>query len=305
MSWTPAADPDCTRYAHLRAVATVIEGQARDIGGFAVRRVLPSSDRRAVGPFIFFDEMGPADLPAGQGIDVRPHPHIHLATVTYLFEGAILHRDSVGSEQVIAPGAVNWMTAGRGIVHSERTPAPQRAAGHRLHGLQLWLGLPRAHEDTEPAFHHHPAEALPRVRLPGGEARVLIGEAFGASSSVATFSETLYVDLRLDPGASLTLPDAPEERAIYLVEGAVGCGPSRFEPGRMLAFEPGAEVVLSTEEGARLVLLGGAPLDGPRHMWWNFASSDRARIAQAREDWRHGRFPKVPGDDQEFIPLPS
>jgi redox-sensitive bicupin YhaK (pirin superfamily) len=279
----------------------IIDARARDLGGFQVGRLLPSVQRRLVGPFIFFDHMGPAELAPGHGMDVRPHPHIGLATVTYLFEGEIVHRDSLGSHQAIRPGDINWMTAGRGIVHSERTGPQARAQGSRVEGLQLWVALPTADEETAPAFHHHPAATLPTVELAGAHLRVLAGTAYGQTSPVRTFSPLFYVDASIPAGATLAVPDEHEERAAYIVKGAV----EHAGPGRMLVFTPGAHVQLHAEADTRLVLLGGAPLDGPRHMFWNFVSSSRERLEQAKQDWKAQRFAKVPGDDIEFIPLPK
>jgi redox-sensitive bicupin YhaK (pirin superfamily) len=286
-------------------VAAVIDARSRDLGGFAVGRVLPSAVRRLVGPFIFFDHMGPANLAPGRGLDVRPHPHIGLATVTYLFEGEIVHRDSLGSHQPIRPGEVNWMTAGRGIVHSERTGLELRRTGSRAHGLQLWVALPLVHEETEPEFHHHPAHTLPSLEIAGARIRVLAGGAYGARSPVKTFSPLFYADVAMPAGCELALPSEYEERAAYIVDGAVACGSERAERGRMLVFAKGAEVGLRASAGARVALIGGAPIDGERHIWWNFVSSCEARIEQAKRDWKEGRFPKVPGDEAEFIPLPE
>jgi hypothetical protein len=285
--------------------ATVIDARTRDLGGFTVGRVLPATARKLIGPFIFFDHMGPADFAPGCGIDVRPHPHIGLATVTYLFAGEIVHRDSLGSHQPIRPGDVNWMTAGRGIAHSERTGPELRQAGSRLDGLQLWVALPRAHEEIEPEFHHHPARDLPAVAVAGTQARVLAGKVYGASSPVRTFSPLFYVDARIPAGGQLPLPDEYEERAAYVVSGTVECGDEQAERGRMLVFAPGASVALRAVSDARVALIGGAPIDGERHIFWNFVSSSQARIEQAKRDWQEGRFPKVPGDEQEFIPLPQ
>jgi redox-sensitive bicupin YhaK (pirin superfamily) len=282
----------------------VIDARARDLGGFTVGRVLPAPARQMIGPFIFFDHMGPADFPPGRGIDVRPHPHIGLATVTYLFAGEIVHRDSLGSHQPIRPGDVNWMTAGRGIVHSERTGAGPRRGGSHLDGLQLWVALPLEHEETEPEFHHHPARELPTLDLAGGRVRVLAGSAFGERSPVRTFSPLFYADAALRAGGELALPQEYEERAAYIVSGAVECGGERAERGRMLVLTAGARASLRALSEARVALIGGAPIDGERHIFWNFVSSSRARIEQAKRDWREGRFPRVPGDDQEFIPLP-
>jgi redox-sensitive bicupin YhaK (pirin superfamily) len=286
------------------ALETIVVPHSRDLGGFSVRRVLPAIERRMVGPFAFFDQMGPAMFDPGTSIDVRPHPHIGLATVTYLFEGEILHRDTLGSVQAIRPGEINWMTAGRGIAHSERTGPETRAAGGRLAGIQSWVALPKDDEETEPGFAHHGTAALPTVAGDGKEVRLLIGAAFGARSPVRTFSETLYADIALEAGARLAVPNGPEERALYLVEGTVAIDGEEFAPGRLLVLRPATEIVATARSAARLMLLGGAPLDGPRHVWWNFVSSSRDRIEQAKADWQAGRFPAVPGDS-EFIPLPT
>ena len=290
----------------------MLEPRERDLGdGFFVRRVLPAGKRRAVGPFLFFDHFGPTALPPGVGIDVRPHPHINLATVTYLFEGEIEHRDSLGSVQAIRPGDINWMTAGRGIVHSERTPALPRARGATVHGLQLWVGLPREHEETAPAFHHHAGETLPVVRDRGVAIRVLAGEALGARSPVATLSRLVYLDVKLDAGASVELPGALGDRGVYVIDGDVSCAGRSFPAARMLVLVPDVPVRLASERGARFVVVGGDPFPEPRHLWWNFASSSEARLEQAKRDWlvRRGQpdgpFPLVPGDETEFIPLPE
>jgi redox-sensitive bicupin YhaK (pirin superfamily) len=258
-----------------------------------------------VGPFTFFDQMGAAVFGRGQGIDVRPHPHIGLATVTYLFEGEILHRDSLGSHQPIRPGDINWMTAGRGIVHSERTPDKQRQDGSRLHGLQLWVALPLAHEETAPSFHHHPGATLPERDQAGVRLRVLAGTAYDMTSPVEVVSPLFYVDAVMSAGSELALPSGHEERALYVVEGALRCGTERAEVGRMLVFPKETQVVLEAEPATRAVLLGGAPLDGKRYIDWNFVSSSKERLEQAKRDWKEGRFPTVPGDDAEFIPLPE
>jgi redox-sensitive bicupin YhaK (pirin superfamily) len=302
MSDDPSADP----------VAVVLEPRERDLGdGFHVRRVLPARARRAVGPFVFFDHFGPVLLPPGHGLDVRPHPHINLATVTYLYEGEIDHRDSLGSFQTIRAGDINWMTAGRGIVHSERTPPALRATGSRVHGLQLWVGLPRDHEEAAPAFRHYEAETLPAVSAPGVFVRVLAGEALGARSPVETLSRLVYLDVRLEAGARFELPAALGARGAYVVEGDVACGGRSFATGRMLVLAEGVTGCLASERGARFVVVGGQPFPEPRHLWWNFASSSEARIDQAKRDWLErrgdptGPFPLVPGDDREFIPIPE
>jgi redox-sensitive bicupin YhaK (pirin superfamily) len=266
---------------------------------------LPARERRLVGPFIFFDHFGPVTLPPGLGMDVRPHPHINLATVTYLFDGEIVHRDSLGSHQVIRPGDVNWMTAGRGIVHSERSAPDERARGARLHGLQLWVALPRAHEEIAPSFHHHEAASLPRLPAPGLERCLIAGTAWGVRAPVATLSPLFYVDVAMSAGATVVVPDEHEERAAYVVNGVVRCGDQRLEAGQMAVFAPNSRVLLAADTAARVMLLGGAPLDGERHVWWNFVSSSKERIDQAKRDWREGLFPPVPGDESEFIPLPE
>ena len=283
----------------------VIVPRTRDLGdGFEVRRVLPSEERRTVGPFVFFDQMGPTVLRAGTGLDVRPHPHIGLATVTYLLDGEILHRDSLGTVQPIRPGEVNWMTAGRGIVHSERTPPELRTAGTRLFGIQTWIGLPKDREEVEPSFVHHAESALPMLEGDGKHVRVIAGEFQGARSPLAVFSETLYADAALAAGARLEVPPDYRERAIYIVEGRIAIAGDLFEAGRMLVFSPGDAILVDAIAQARCLLLGGEPLDGPRHLWWNFVSSSVERIDQAKADWREGRFPRVP-DETEFIPLPE
>jgi redox-sensitive bicupin YhaK (pirin superfamily) len=284
--------------------ATIIEARTRDLGGLSVGRVLPSPRRRLVGPFIFFDHFGPVAFEPGKGMDVRPHPHINLATVTYLFEGEIVHRDSLGSFQAIRPGAINWMTAGRGIVHSERTGPELRNAGSRLHGLQLWVALPRAREESEPDFRHYPAAGMPEMRKGGARVRVLAGTAYGTTSPVQTLSPLFYVEAMIPAGGELPLPEEHRERAAYVVEGAVRCGEALVEPARMAIFEPGPTPPLRAEAATRVVLIGGAPLDGERHIWWNFVSSARSRIEQAKRDWKERRFAPVPGET-EFIPLPE
>ena len=285
-------------------VEHLLRSHQRDIGGFAVRRVLPSVPKQMIGPFIFFDHMGPARLPPGEGLDVRPHPHIGLATVTYLFEGEILHRDSLGSVQPIRPGDVNWMTAGRGIAHSERTPPELRRHGAGVHGIQTWVALPRASEEVEPSFFHHPRASLPVVEPPGAEVRVIAGHAFGVRSPVAVFTDTLYATAELEPGASLALPPEHEERGVYVVEGNVTIGDTGVEPGQLAVLASGNEVEIRAPFSATLMLLGGAKMDGPRFIWWNFVSSSKERIERAKDDWRGDRFGQIPGET-ERIPLPS
>lgn len=286
-------------------IARVIEGRSRDLGGFVVRRVLPSIEARMVGPFTFFDEMGPAVFSPGKGIDVRPHPHVGLSTVSYLFDGEIDHKDSLGSDQIIRPGDINWMVAGRGIVHSERTPANERGGGERLHGIQLWVAHPKKDEECAPAFTHHPRSALPEQSREGVELRVLAGTAYGMTSPVEVLSPLFYAVATMAPSSSLDLPDEHEERAVYVVDGAVHVGARQFTTGQMVVFTSEACASLRAEGKTRIALLGGAPLDGPRFLEWNFVSSSKERIERAKDDWRAGRFPKVPGDDVEFIPLPE
>ena len=283
----------------------IIEARPRDLGGFTVGRVLPWLHRRAVGPFVFFDHMGPSALPPGQGIDVRPHPHIELATVTYLFEGEIDHRDSLGVHQTIHPGAINLMIAGRGIVHSERSGPAFRERGGALHGVQLWLGLPTAEERREPSFEHHPAESLPSLEQGGVALRVLLGEAYGVRSPVTTLSPMFYVEARMPAGSRLRLPQGAE-RAVYVVEGMLDGEPDATSERQMLVFDGDDEEHVFALSDSRVMLLGGDALDGPpRHMFWNFVSSHAERIEQAKRDWAEGRFPLVPGDEHERIPLPE
>jgi redox-sensitive bicupin YhaK (pirin superfamily) len=283
-----------------------LEGKSHDLGdGFVVRRVLPQAARRMVGPFVFFDYFGPVDFAPGRGIDVRPHPHIGLATVTYLFEGAQMHRDSLGSVQEILPGDVNWMTAGRGIVHSERTGPATRATGHRLHGIQSWVGLPTKDEEAPPEFQNVAMRDLPSAERDGATLRLVVGRAYGIVSPVKVFSDIFYADARLAAGAELAMPEEHIERAAFVVDGRVECGGETFARGDMILFDEGERAVLTADAPARVMLLGGAALDGPRHIWWNFVASDKARIERAKEEWREGRFAAIPGDDREFIPLPA
>ncbi|MDX1512914.1 MAG: pirin family protein [Gammaproteobacteria bacterium] len=286
-------------------VETIIAPRRRDLGGFEVRRVLPAGrQRKMVGPFIFFDEMGPAVLGEDKGIDVRPHPHIGLATVTYLFDGGIVHRDSLGFVQPIRPGDMNWMTAGRGIVHSERTGDEERSSETRLHGIQSWVALPRDAEEGEPGFFHHPQATLPCIEREGARVRLIAGAAFGERSPVKTFSRMFYVDAELDAGARLRLPEDFEQRAVYPVDGEIEINGESHGAHEMVVLTPGAAVDVACDVRSRVMLLGGDALDGDRYIWWNFVSSSEARIEQAKRDWEAGRFAGVPGDD-EFIPLPS
>jgi len=300
----PAKTPECLE-APSESIELVIAARGRDLGGFEVRRVLPSAKRRLVGPFIFFDHIGPAEQPPGIGVDVRPHPHINLCTVTYLFRGELFHRDSLGSAQAIRAGDVNWMIAGRGIAHSERTSPEVRRSGGHLHGIQSWVALPRAHEETAPKFEHHPARAIPRLQRAGAELDVIAGSAFGATSPVSVLSPTLYVHARLEQEAELDVDPEHEERALYAVEGVVQCDGRTFGAGTMFVLRPGVTARITCKRPARLMIVGGAKLDGERHVYWNFVSSSKERIERAKDDWRNGRFAKIPGDDQEFIPLPE
>ena len=291
----------------MNGVVHVLKPKPRSLGGaLTVRRVLPAIEQRMVGPFVFFDHIGPVRFAPGEGIDVRPHPHIGLATVTYLYEGEILHRDTLGYEQAIQPGDVNWMTAGRGIAHSERTVPETRARGYALHGVQTWVALPKEAEETAPSFHHHPSAALPEWREGETALKLIAGSAWGRESPVKVFSPTLYVDLKVPAGASIVIPPEHAERGAYVSAGALDAGGLAIEEAQMAILTPGEAVTLTAgPAGARVMLLGGAAMDGPRHMWWNFVSSSQARIEQAREDWRSGVFGKIPGDETEFIPLPE
>jgi redox-sensitive bicupin YhaK (pirin superfamily) len=283
-----------------------VKGKARELGdGFSVSRVLPQLDARTVGPFVFFDYFGPVDFPPGHGIDVRPHPHIGLATITYLFDGSQIHRDTLGNEQAILPGDVNWMTAGRGIAHSERTGPDVRARGHRMHGIQSWVGLPKANEEDAPSFQHVPKAALPVIERDGALMRVVTGRAYGKTAPVKVPMEIFYVDAVLTDGATVTLPDGYAERGAMVVGGAIESGGARHEDGAMILFDANEPARITARGNARAMLLGGAPLDGERHLWWNFVSSSKDRIEQAKRDWQEGRFGKIPGDDKEFIPLPE
>ena len=276
-----------------------------DLGGFKVHRTLPHELRTMVGPFIFFDQMGPAHLSSGEGIDVRPHPHINLATVTYLFAGAIDHRDSLGTRQRIEPGAVNLMTAGRGITHSERSPGDERSAGPELAGIQTWLAMPRDKEEEPPAFEHVAAGDLPIVDADGVEVRLIMGEAYGARSPVTCHSPTLYAALAMAPGSSIELENEADERAVYLLDGDAEIDGMALQPTHLVLLRPGYRPRLRSERGARLMICGGAPMDGERHVWWNFVSSRRDRINEAKRAWKAGEFVLPPDDDDEFIPLPE
>jgi hypothetical protein len=305
MSFFPAKDPLPGDARANDAIAHIVVPRSADLGGFQVHRALPSAQSRMVGPFIFFDHMGPAVFKPGAGVDVRPHPHIGLATVTYLFDGQIVHRDSLGTAMPIRPGAVNWMTAGRGIAHSERTAAERRGGGEPLHGLQLWVALSMKDEETAPAFTHTEASDIPELRDDGMTMRVVAGTLHGLRSPVVTSWETLFADVRLKAGATLPLGGEHEERAIYGLSGEIEIGRARHGPERLLVLRPGDPITIRAASDAHFVIVGGAAMDGPRHIWWNFVSSRKDRIDAAKADWKAGRFDLVPGDTAEFIPLPE
>lgn len=305
MSWQPTSDPKPGDAASCDAVEQVIVPRARDLGGFEVRRALPAAGRQMIGPFIFFDQFGPNEFLLGQGLDVRPHPHIGLATVTFLFDGEIMHRDSLGTAQSIRPGALNLMTAGRGVVHSERTAETLRAKPVHLFGIQLWAALPKAHEETAPAFVHHAETDLPRIAGEGKRVRLIMGEAFGARSPVQFQHPAFYAEAVLASGAVLPVDPDYEERGIYVVSGEIDIGGQSFGPGRLLVLKPGDRISVLAVSQSRLMLIGGEPMDGPRHIWWNFVSSSKERIEDAKADWRARRFAIVPGDEAEYIPLPE
>ncbi|RYE02614.1 MAG: pirin family protein [Sphingomonadales bacterium] len=286
-------------------ILQTIEPVTHDLGGFKVHRTLPSRPRTMVGPFIFFDQMGPARLEVGTGIDVRPHPHINLATVTYLYAGAIDHRDSLGTFATIAPGAVNLMTAGKGIVHSERSPSAERAKGPELSGLQTWLALPEKYEEVDPAFEHVAAAQLPVIEGQGATARIIMGDLWGASAPTTTYAQTIYADIALEAGGSIPIDPAADERAVYLATGEASLDGMPLEPMTLYVLRPGITATLRSASGARVALCGGEAFATPRHVWWNFVSSSRDRINQAKADWKSGAFPKVPNDDKEFIPIPG
>ena len=311
MSWNPALDPDYPTGDAVDAIETVIVPRARDLGDFEVRRALPAPKRQMVGPFIFFDQMGPAEFVTGQGIDVRPHPHIGLATVTYLYKGRMHHRDSLGVDQWIEPGAVNLMTAGHGVTHSERTDGDMLKAPYEMFGIQTWIALPKDKEDVAAAFVHAPKADLPVLEGEGKQVRLILGSVWGETAPVETPSEMFYADAILDPGAKLPLPDNHEDRGAYVTAGSVEIAGQTFETGQMMVFRPGDAVHMQAgRNGARIMLLGGATLEGPRHIWWNFVASSKERIEAAKEawregDWEHGRFQLPPTDNREFIPLPA
>ncbi|MDH4981141.1 pirin family protein [Hyphomicrobium sp. D-2] len=305
MSHLPADDPVPGDAHSCDAIEHIIVPRAHDLGGFSVRRALPSAARQMVGPFIFFDQMGPAEFLIGNGIDVRPHPHIGLATVTYLFDGEIMHRDSLGTEMVIRPGELNLMSAGSGIVHSERTPGDERVRGPRLFGIQAWAALPKSHEERAPTFEHFDATRLPRISGEGKTVRLVMGQMFGQTSPAEFPHPAFYAEAVLAPGALLPLDPDYDERAIFIVSGEIDIAGDVFGPGRLLIFRPGDRISVLAISQARLIVLGGEPMDGPRHIWWNFVSSSKDRIDAAKADWKAKRFAPVPGDMEEFIPLPD
>jgi redox-sensitive bicupin YhaK (pirin superfamily) len=311
MSWNPAIDPGCPVEVGVDAIETLIVPRARDLGGFEVRRALPAPKRQMVGPFIFFDQVGPAELLIGQGVDVRPHPHIGLGTVTYLYRGDFHHRDSTGADQTIRPGELNWMVAGRGVSHSERTSAAARSGPNSLFGIQTWLALPGRHEDMAPMFEHHGKEALPVIEDSGVSVRLILGDAYGEKAPATMFSETFYADVALEAGSRLPMPDDHEDRGIYIVEGSISIAGQEYEASQMMVFRPGDRITVAAgDRGARLMILGGATLSGPRYIWWNFVASSRERIEEAKAEWRaenwgKGRFDLPVDDRDEHIPLPD
>ncbi|WP_100640711.1 pirin family protein [Marinobacter salexigens] len=298
-----AFEQDCVTPSGCKAVELLIEPRDRDIGGFSVRRVLPTRQRRMVGPWIFFDHMGPAEFPAGEGINVRPHPHINLATVTYLFEGEILHRDSLGSLQPIRPGDVNLMVAGKGITHSERERPEVTEVAHRLHGLQLWLALPEADEEIDPAFYHYPSDDIPHVEIDSVPIRVIMGSAYGVTSPIKVYADTLYVEAHLQAGQRIRVPNA-NERAVYVAEGELNAGDTQIPEYALAVLSDKPDIELTAERDSRIAIVGGENL-GKRYMEWNFVSSRRERIEQAKAEWKAQTFPKVVGDEDEFIPMPE
>jgi redox-sensitive bicupin YhaK (pirin superfamily) len=310
MSWNPL-DPHFPEAGNVDSIELQIIPRTRDLGGFEVRRALPAPARQMVGPFIFFDQMGPAEFLIGGGIDVRPHPHIGLATVTYLYNGEFQHRDSLGTNQMIYPGEVNWMIAGRGVTHSERTSESTRSGKHSLFGIQTWVALPEHAEETNASFEHHSKEALPFLEGEGKQVRLILGSAWGASAPVKTFTEMFYADVVLAAGSVLPLPDNHEDRGLYVTEGMIEVAGDQFESGRMMVFRPGDPITVKAgERGARLMLLGGETMNGPHYLWWNFVASSQEKIDAAKEawaqgDWAHGRFHLPPDDNREFTPLPD
>jgi redox-sensitive bicupin YhaK (pirin superfamily) len=286
-------------------VERIFAPRSHDVGGLMVGRVLPYVERRMVGPFIFLDHIGPASMPAGQALDVRPHPHIGLSTLTYLFDGEIYHRDNLGNAIEITPGGVNWMTAGRGIAHSERTSADERKIAHNLHGLQFWVALPKASEEVAPEFAHYDASAIPQLKLDGAELRIVAGDAYDLRSPVKVYSPLFFVEAHLKAGATLALPNTFADQSVYVIDGAVEADGARVDPRTMVVFNRSSKVSVKAISDSHIVLVGGEPFSEPRHIWWNFVSSSKDRIEQAKDDWRNERFARIPGDDQEFIPLPE
>ncbi len=311
MSWNPSLEPGCPDAIGIDAIETLIIPRARDLGSFEVRRALPAPKRQMVGPFIFFDQAGPAEFVTGMGVDVRPHPHIGLGTVTYLYRGEFQHRDSLGSNQMILPGAVNWMVAGRGVTHSERTSEATRKAPHSLFGIQTWVALPEKDEDVAPSFEHHGKDVLPEFDDAGVKLKLILGRAYGKAAPARMFSETFYADVTMQPGTRLPMPDDHEDRGLYIVEGSVSIAGQEFEAGRMMVFRPGDKITVAAgDRGARLMILGGETLNGPRYIFWNFVSSSKERLDEAKEQWRrgdwgNGLFDLPPDDRAEFIPLPG
>lgn len=305
MSFFKGKDPVPGDRQSCDAVSAVVVPRSVDLGGMGVRRALPHTTRRTVGPFVFFDHFGPAEFRAGEGLDVRPHPHIGLSTLTYLYDGEIMHRDSLGSTAPIRPGEVNWMTAGRGIVHSERTAAAYRADGSTLHGLQFWIAMRAADEENDPSFRHIGHEDLPSFAADGVVIRLVAGSMFGATSPLVTTPAALFADVSLDQGARIPLDPDYEDRAVYVQSGAIDIQGEQFEAGRLLVLRPGERSALVALAPSRIAMIGGDVLDGPRHVWWNFVSSRKERIEQAKEDWKRGTFGAIAGDDAEFIPLPQ
>jgi hypothetical protein len=311
MSWNPALEPHCPTGDEVDAIETLIIPRARDIGEFEVRRALPSAKRQMVGPFIFFDQMGPVEFLTGRGIDVRPHPHIGLATVTYLYDGSIMHRDSLGTRMEIHPGDVNWMVAGRGITHSERTAEDVRAQPKSsLFGIQTWVALPDDAEETDATFIHRAKADLPLIEGEGKQVRLILGTAYGEAAPVKTYSGMFYADAALEAGARLPLPDTHEDRGLYVLQGEIEIAGQRYGANQMMVFRPGDPVTITAVSQSRLMLLGGETFPGPRYIWWNFVASSREKIDAAKEawragDWEHGRFQLPPDDSDEFIPLPD
>ncbi|RJE88083.1 pirin family protein [Paracoccus onubensis] len=311
MSWNPALAPGCPDEIGPDAIETLIVPRARDLGDFEVRRALPAPKRQMVGPFIFFDQAGPAEFLTGQGVDIRPHPHIGLGTVTYLFRGDFHHRDSTGADQVIRPGELNWMVAGKGVTHSERTSATARQGPNSLYGIQTWIALPESHEDIAPTFEHHGKGTLPEIHDEGIEARLILGRAYGETAPAKMYSDSFYLDVTLAARARFPLPKDHEDRGLYITEGSIRIAGQEFEAGQMMVFRPGDEITVAAgDRGARLMALGGETLNGPRYIWWNFVASSREKIEEAKREWREarwgqGQFDLPPEDQDEFIPLPD